>query len=372
LGQTGSEEEKRVMCQTPAQLNTDLKAATQAQVISLSGINPINCPTLAMTGSWTGGKLFFSDSPETPTSAGKLYFDTSVPATVGTDYHRIFLYHVNGKASGKMKFSAMIKNTGTASATLTVQKIGTSGPTTSFLYAGKLAYQRWLVSTAGTPRTVAPGAWIRVDTSFDALQASPGNLLHGIWDYKMDQPHEVLIVALNQNDDPISVGPGLPLLARDTHDRGTFPFCDKVYDTDSGVTFDTAGDIKSFPIGGGTSPDDFAVGMDTTDGTPMTLAGNFGVNYKIHVNTISTDGKNIGIMINPRGGQWGGAVWAMAGVFPSGKILIPPTTASTGDNTKGAVEGKYVPGAGLTIWAQFMPTGGSSFPVRCVLVPYTP
>jgi hypothetical protein len=188
----------------------------------------------------------------------------------------------------------------------------------------------------------------------------------------MTQPHEVLIVALNPTDDPIAVGPGLSLLARDTHQRGTFPSCDKVYDSAAGVVFDAAGEIKSFPVGSGTAPDDAAVGVDTTDGTPMTLAGNFGVNHRIHVETTSTDGRNVGILINPRAGQWGGAVWAMAGVFPSGKILIPPTTASTGDNTKGAVEGKYVPGTALNIWAQFMPTGGSSFPVRFVLVPYTP
>lgn len=360
------------MCQTPAQLDTDLTSATQAQVISLSGINPINCPTLSMTGSWTGGKLIFSDSPETPTTRGKLYFDTSLPATNGTNYHRVFLYHVNGKASGKMKFSVLIKNTGNATASLTVQKVGTAGPSTSYLYAGKLAYQRWLQSTAGTPRNVAPGAWIRLDTTFDALLANPNNLLHGIWDYSINQPHEILVVALDQNDDPITVGPTLSLLSRDVHQRGTFPYCDKIYDTDTGIVYDTADDIKSFPVGSNTGPDDSAIGVDATDGTPMTLAGNYGVNYRMHIQTSSTDGRNVGILINPRGGTWGGAVWCMAGVFPSGKILIPPTTTSTGDNTKGAVEGKYVPGTGLNIWAQFMPTGGAAFPVRWVFVPYTP
>lgn len=295
-----------------------------------------------------------------------------MPATSGTDYHRVFLYHVNGKSSGKMKFAVLIKNTGNATASLVVQKTGTAGPTTSYLYAGKLAYQRWLQSAAGSARNVAPGAWIRLDTTFDALQASPNYLLHGIWDYSIDQPHEVLVVALNQNDDPISVGPGLSLLARDMHQRGTFPYCDKVYDTDVGVTYDTVDDIVSFPIGSNAGADDSAVGVDATDGTPMLLAGNYGVNHRMHINTVSSDGRYVGVLVNPRGGPWGGAVWCMAGVFPSGKILLPPTTTSTGDNTKGVVEGKYAPGIGLSIWAQFMPTGGSALPVRWVLVPYTP
>ena len=361
------------MCQTPTQLDTDLKIATQTQIVSMSGINPTNCPTLEMTGSWAGGKMIFSDSPESPTSRGKLYYDVAVPATTGSDYHRVFLYHVNNKASGKMKFSVLIKNNTTASATLTLQKSGSAGPTTSYLYGGKLSYQRWLSSSAGSARTVASGAWIRLDTVFDALQASPNNLLHGIWDYSMTQPHQILVVALDANDDPITVGPGLSLLSRDTHQRGTFPFCDKVYDTAPSVVFETSGNIKSFPVGGGTAPDDHAVGVDATDGTAMTLSGNFGINHKMHLAMTSSDGKNIGILINPRGGQWGGAVWAMSGVFPSGKFLIPAGTASTGDNTKGAVEGKYAPGTGsLNVWAQFMPTGGSSLPVRFVLVPYTP
>lgn len=62
------------MCQTPAQLDTDLTSATQAQVISLSGINPINCPSLAMTGSWVGGKLIFFRLPRGAYDKGKAIF----------------------------------------------------------------------------------------------------------------------------------------------------------------------------------------------------------------------------------------------------------------------------------------------------------
>jgi len=359
------------MCLVPAQLDTDLTAAGQTNTISLSGINPVNCPEINMVETWAGGKLIFSDSPEKPTTRGKLYFDTALPATSGTDYHRVYLYHVNGKASGKMKFSVLIKNTSNVNAVLTVQKAGTAGPTTSYLYAGKLAYLRWLQSAAGAPRNVPAGAWIRLDTTFDVTQANPNNLLHGIWDYSMDQSHEILVVALDQNDDPISVGPTLSLLGRDVnHQRGTFPHCDKVYDTDTGVQYDTLDDIASFPLGGNTTDDTAAAGTDATDGTPMTLAGNYGVNYRIHLLTKSGDGRSLGVLVNPRGGAWGGATWVMPGITAGGKFLLPPTTGSNSDNTKGTILGKWNPGASLTIWAQFMPTGGSSFPVRFVFVPF--
>lgn len=355
-------------CPTPTQLQTDLNAAAQAAVISLSGVNPINCPEVSMSQTWASGKLIFSDSPETPTSRGRLYQDETLPATSGSDYNRVFLYHVNGYSSGKAKFTVLIKNRGTASATLTRQKTGTAGPTTSYAYAGKLGYQRWLNSTAATGVAVAAGSWTRLDATFDATQAAAGNLMHGIWDYSMTQPHTVLICALNATDDPVSVCPTLGLLARDTHQRGTFPYADKVYDT-SGYTIDTALGVQQFPVAGGTTYDGNATGEDKTDGSSMTLAGNYGINYRMHLSASYSDGKRIGILINPRAGGWGGAIWAMPGILAGGKFLIPDGSGITSDNTKGSVAGKYQSGH-TTPWFQFMPTGGSSFPVRFVAVPF--
>jgi hypothetical protein len=358
------------ICPTPTQLDIDLTAASQSSVISLSGINPINCPEVSMSETWTGGKLVFSDSPESPSVRAKLYEDGTLGATSGTDYNRVFLYHVNGKASGKMKFTVLVKNLGTTSATLTVQKTGTAGPSTSYLYTGKLGFSRWLTSVAGSGVNVGAGSTVRLDSTFDSLTANPSNLLHGIWDYSITQPHQVTICALNQNDNPLNVCPGLSVATKDSHQRGTFPNADKIYDTGSGVVIDTASDIQQFPVAGGTATDSNAVGTDVTDGSSQTLSGNYGILYRMHLSTSSTDSRNLGFLINPRAGQWGGALFTMAGITPGGKFLIPAGSGSTGDNTKGAVEGKYSPGTALTPWAQFMPTGGSSFPVRFVAVPY--
>jgi hypothetical protein len=357
-------------CPTPAQLTTDLDAASQAAVISLSGVNPLACPEVPMVQTWDGGKLIFSDSPEKPTLRGKLYEDATLGYTSGTVYNRVFAYHVNGYGgSTKMKFAILLKNTSGASGTLTLQRSGTAGPTTSYLYAGKLAFQRWLTSTAAAPVSVAAGQTVRLTTAIETL-ASPNNLMHGIYDYSFSQSHQLTVCALNQNDDPVSVCPGLAVLSRDTHQRGTFPYAEKIYDTASGVQIDTAGGVQQLPLAGNTPADSAAVGTDATDGSQQTLAGNYGVLYKLHLNTKATDGKKLGILINPRGGQWGGAQWAVAGITPGGKILIPDSSGSTGDNTKGAVSGKWSPGSSLTVWCQFMPTGGAAFPLRFVPVPY--
>jgi len=355
-------------CSTPSQLASDLTAANQDDVIGLSGVNPINCTEVDMTETWSGGKLVFSDSPESPSARGKLYEDSSLGATSGTDYNRVFLYHVNGKNSGKMKFTVLVKNLGNSSGTLTVQKVGTAGPTTSYLYAGKLGFQRWLTSTAGSGISVSAGSTVRLDSTFDSLQANPNNLLHGIWDYSMTQPHQITICALNQNDNPLNVCPGLSLLSRDTHQRGTFPYSDKVYDTS--LTVDTADGIQQFPLASGAANDSWAVGVDATDGSSQTLSGNYGVLYRMHLNVTSSDSKNFGFLLNPRGGQWGGAVWAAPGLTTGGKFLLPAGAGSTGLNTNGVVEGKYNPSSTGAPWVQFMPTGGSSLPLRFVMVPH--
>ena len=352
-------------CPTPAQLQTDLTAAAQAATLSLSGVNPVNCPEVSMSQTWAGGKLLFSDSPETPTVRGKLYQDETLLATSGTDYNRVFLYHVNGMSKNKMRFAVLVKNRGAATATLTRQKTGTAGPSTAYAYAGKLGYQRWLLSTAATPVSIPAGSWARMDVTFDSLQAAAGNLLHGIWDYSMTEPHTVLICAINATDDPVTVCPTLGILARDTHQRGTFPYADKVYDSS---TINTNQGIQQFPLAGGTANDNNAVGVDKTDGTPMTLAGNYGINYRMHLAADYSDGKKLGILINPRGGGWGGAIWAMPGLLVGGKFLIPDGSGTSSDNTKGSVAGKYQ--SGHAPWFQFMPTGGSSFPVRFVAVPF--
>lgn len=354
-------------CPTPAQLQTDINAAAQAAVISLAGVNPISCPEATMSQTWAGGKLIFSDSPETPTARGKLYYDEALPATNGTDYNRVFAYHVNGNSKA-MRIVVLIKNRGTASATLTVQKTGTAGPSTSYAYVGKLSYYRWLTSVAAAPRSVAAGAWAELDTTFNSWKPATNNLVHGIWDYSLDQPHTVLICAVNSTDNAISVCPTLSTLARDSHQRGTFPYSDKIYDTAS-YTIDTAQGIQQFPLAGNTTNDSNATGTDQTDGTSMTLAGNYGVNYRMHLASSYSDGKKLGFLINPRAGGWGGAIWAMPGVLAGGKFLIPDGSGTSSDNTKGSVAGKYQSGH-TAPWFQFMPTGGSSFPVRFVAVPY--
>ncbi len=354
---------------TPPQLVTDLAAAAQASVISLSGVNPINAPQIAMTATWGGGSLILSDSPESPTARGMMYKDAGLDAT-GVVPNRIFLYHLNNQPSGYLRFSVLLKNNGTSSGTLTVTKSGTAGPSNNFGYVGKLAFKRWLDSASGSGVSVAAGQTVRLDAAFDVLDVAKGYVVNGIWDYTFTQDHTVMICALNSNDNPSTVGPTLAVAARDTHKRGTFIYSDKTYDTSAGVVVDTADGIQQFPLGG--NSDTFVTGYDYAVAWPTaeTNSGNYGVLYRMHLATSSSDGRNFGLLINPRAGGWGGAIWLPPGLLAGGKFLVPGSTVMLSDATKAAVAGIYNTGAGATVWAQFMPTAASAFPVRFVAVPY--
>ncbi len=365
-------------CPVSGTLQSNISGASAGDVIVLDGIASVpGCPEVTMSQSWTGGALVFSDSPESPASTGKLYEDATLGGTSGGTYNRIFSYHVNNSGSTK-RFAVILKNRSAASCTLTVQKAGRAGPTTSFIYAGKLAYNRWDTSSAGSGVAVAAGAWAEIDATFDSTNVGNGQLLHGIWDYSFPCAHTIDVCMLSTTDSPTGVCPGKALLSRDGHVRGTFPNADKTYDTAVGVTILTSTGALQFPIAGGTTNDDFATGFDNAVNPPTaeTNSGNYGVLYKMHLTTSSDDGRAIGLCYNPRAGQWGGAEFVMVGNTPlsgANHVLVPPTTGTTGDSTKCGTWGRYGIAASPSttiVWGQFMPTGGSAFPVRVVTIPH--
>lgn len=355
-------------CPTPAQLDADLTAASQGSIID-AGVNPLNCPEVLMSQTWTGGKLVFSDSPESPTIKGKLYED-SFAATSGTTYNRLFVNHANGKSSGKMKLAILIKNTSASSGTLTIRQKGVAGPSTAYVTVGKLAFQRWLQSTAGSGVTVNAGATVKLDAGNFEQNMNPSQLMHGIYDISMTQTYKVTVCALDTNDNSLTVCPGLSVLSRDVHDRGTFDFADKIYDTSSGTDIDTLDGVQQLPSMANTTNDTDETGTDATDGSAATLHGNIGVLYRMHLLLNSSDGQNMGILVNPRGGYWGTALNVMPGLLTGGVFLCPASIEGISSNTLACVEGRYTPGGGLTVWVQAMMTSGSNAPLRWIFVPH--
>jgi len=355
---------------TPAALQTALNGVTNGQVVGLDGLSPLSCPALAVTNVFSGGALIFSDSPESPTNTGILYEDATLAATASGVPNRVFVYHVNNNTTGMMKFSVLIKNNGTAPATLTVAQAGAAGPSASYLYVGESAFQRWLTNTPGTTLTVAPGQTVRLDTNFDSVSVPEGDLMNGIWDYTINQPHTVVVCALNPGDDPVAVGPALPLLARDTHVRGTFAACNKTCASLPDAVINTTAGVQQFSIAG--TGDPTVTGYDNAVSPPTVVSdgGNYGVLYNFQLTTTASDVHALALLLNPRGGSWSGAVEDDPGILPGGDFLVPAGGTSISANTSAAVAGEYYPNKDLTVHFQFMPTGAAALPVTLLTVPY--
>jgi hypothetical protein len=356
---------------TPVRLQNVLATNTQGAVVRLRGIDLDFCPRISMAQTFNGGKLIFSDSPESPASAGILYRDTNLAATGHQGCNRIFVYHVNASPSGKMKFSVLIRNNGKSSAALSVRRTGISGPDANYMLVGETAIHRWLASSPSQSRVVAPGQTIQLDPNFDSIEAGHGDLMNGIWDYTFNQPHAIVICALAPPDAPISVGPSLRVLARDIHDRGTFAHCDKLYAPSDGAIIDTADGVREFPIGG--DGDIYVTGFDNAAVPPIAVTneGNYGVLYTIHLNTASKDSRALALLISPRGGAWCGAVNTAQGLLPGGAFIIPSNGKAISNPSRAAIAGEYSPDRQSDVWLQFMPAGASSFPVYVMTVPFS-
>src|SRR5438067_9754045 len=74
--------------EAPTGLQARLATAQPGDVLDISGVTPLQLPSLPVVRPWTGGTLVFSDSPEIASSPGILYADT-----LAAGFVRLMLYH---------------------------------------------------------------------------------------------------------------------------------------------------------------------------------------------------------------------------------------------------------------------------------------
>jgi len=341
-----------------------LKNAHQGDIVNFSNFDIAQCKALKTKQVFTGGKLIFSDSPEYAPTPGRTYEDSYVDATIFSP-NRIFAYHVNGKSSGLMKFSVLIQNLGIEDGYLQVVKSGIAGPSEAYINVGRYAFLNWMESTGNATVTVKPREFLVLDPKLEKINVAPNQLIHGLYDYFFSQPHRVIICALNIENSSISVCPNLPILKRSSSQtRGTFAYADVIM---TAQLINTRNGVQYFQLVGGKSGDLFIDGFDRTDGTSVTNNGNYGVVYYIHIPI--TEPSNVAFLFNPRGGTWGGAISAQAGIEKGGKFLLPGDQECAYPFVDAVVEGKYNVTSVSNIFIEFMPTGAAAFPLFFTIVP---
>ncbi len=304
--------------------------------------------------------LLFSDSPETVDGPGVLYRDVlSGPG-------RLYLYHTSGAEA--LRYAILARGQGAASVEIT--EAGVAGPSTDYVYTGRMAARRWLdAAILPTPRTVAvpDGQWVALDPALD-VRVAPDRLLHGLWDVEVAGTVELAFVAVRDDGtDPVAAIDTLAALPRDSHDRGTFVPSDRAVDL---PCLDPRLGSVRVRLADGTE-DPAVLGVDALGGgTPETLDGNYGVRYTLTSRVQSTDGRSIAVLLAPRGGPLAGAAQVGDGLF-RGSVFDFPTDADDVRPGDAVFLGAWDP-LHPDVSVTWTPAGGSTLPVDVLFVAYRP
>lgn len=350
---------------TPAAMDTVLQTIAQGDTTSMFGINGATLPQITVTNTDFNGPLIYSDDPEYALANGIMY-----TANVAAGTTRIYVYHVNS-AGGTKKITVVGQNIGYTTATVTNLRRAT-GFGTAYAYIGKQAVADFLQSTSAlTPVTVSTNTLFVLDWVLDNTGVTSNQLAHGIIDVYSSQSIRYSICMLNRSSTTLTTFSSLTNLAQDGYNRrGTFPAMNRTKNLSSVIN--TASGMQRISII--RSPtDNQIVGTDAMTFSIRTNAGNYGLLYNINIPLRSSDGKDMAIMVNPRGGDFGGAFQISPGITPGG-VFFAPSAGSIGNSSldTAAILGKYaLTVSTTTAKLQFITPGGSSLPIELIFAPYT-
>jgi hypothetical protein len=363
----------RAFFDTPAELDSELQNATVGAIVDL-GFSSLTQDLILNQGPGqlqvVPGNLIYSDDPETPTDFGILYRD-ALPA----GNSRIYLYHVNGTPHNA-KITAVLQNNTSTSATIEFTHKALPPPSSSYAIIGKEAVRQFYEnSSLSASFTLAPGSAAVIDPELDATILAYDELVNAIYEFICDQPITVTILIIQATSDTLTTFASLTnFVANDGHYRqGTFPNYGK--ENAAYYVYNTADGIKRIRIADDIylANDPFLIGTDAETGDTRKLKGNYGVTYSIWLNVTSSDGRRLAVLLNPRGGAYGGYVrTTLPTAVPVGELVPNPTTRVS-YNWQGAVCAKFAAAASTeTLLVEIIPAGASALPIELLLVPFSP
>ncbi|AFZ66566.1 hypothetical protein [Deinococcus peraridilitoris] len=286
--------------------------------------------------------LLFSDSPEKPTSAGVLYRDSVVGRA------RLLAYHVNGLASAARVY-VVIRNLEGRAVRVRTLRFGETAPSRVEGTLGQVALMDFFTSQEGAAQLLPAG---QLAVLYASPRLTPGSGVSLLQDVESDGRIEVSFVILPEGvaSTPEALASLVALPLDGVHQRGTFPGAVRRLQVALGAL------PARLNIGDG-QHDQAIPGVDALTGTPMRLAGNYGVLYEVEV----TGAANTVMALSPRGGGYRGALQLFDG--PASALMRVPRS---GVLTK--------PDVPLLLWRtqterlnfSFVPANGSNLPVSLV------
>jgi hypothetical protein len=231
---------------------------------------------------------------------------------------------------------------------------------------------------------ISPGGRVVLDPAMDKSIVKKDILVHGLYEFEIDQPARVTVFEREPGQNSLSVIdvlPKLPHILPGKHEsgagRGTFSVSD--YD----VTLDKPLDVSTGPqvltIADG-KLDPWVQGRDGITGMhgeQNQNKGNYGILYKIHLKLADTHGQAVAaVLMNSRGtGQFCKYTEGAAWVKGIGALALPTKQARIAGPPEAVIVQKYEPvksGQTREIEIEWSPPGASCLPTPIVFLAYEP
>ncbi len=363
------------------ELNRRLLTTQQGNIVELPGLLTEKLPQQEYRKIvMPGPQYLISDDPEYIRIPEAIAFREAVePGTV-----RLYVYNVNGvkePAKIETKIVAVIKNTGKTAMHLRMLKFSSQKPSGNYFQIGKQGLADYFASTAQSViRTIKPGEVVAIDPQHEKNIVKYDELVHGIYEFVIDQPGEISIV---QTDPKTATAKAmeriktvLPSKSKSGAGRGIFGVSN--YQVYTNATLDTKDGISQIIVADG-KQDPWVLGKESTTGAVATLAGNYGVLYNIDMKWKSSDGKALALVTwNARSdnNQWcGGMANTMVvsgGKFKEGIIQLPSNQLITRKAPEAILVQVFMPsgnGEEQTIKLTYSPPGASCLPTPLIFIP---
>lgn len=248
-----------------------------------------------------GGPLILSDSPETYEEDGAFYRDQ-----VKGEF-RVFWHH-QYSGTGYSHVGVAVTNESDEAVELYVKGAGNAVN----IYPD-VAGEKAMISFMNTEKqrkhlkTLSPGESYVSDIEVPATYTNSGIAQYQAYTKRGKRPAKVTITTFSYKQNRPAHPETLPILAKDSHERGTFPHFDRIgtisYPLSLGNAYIA---ISSSPSGqwSDSLPGEYEEGIDATTGQKVMNNGNYGVFYRLQL-AMMNDLKQprlVSIYDNPAGG----------------------------------------------------------------------
>lgn len=295
---------------------------------------------------------------------------------------RLYVYNVNGvKDPEKMdrKISAVIKNTGTSTLNLKMLKYSSQAPSTDYFKVGKQGLADYFASN-GSKKVVkiAPGKTIAIDQKHEKSVVKYDELVHGFYEFLVDQPAEIAVVQTAPNVSSAKAYNDIKKVIPTNHKnagRGLFGISNyKVFNND---VIDTKDGVTQLVVADGVK-DPWILGIEGESGKVSKLAGNYGVMYDVELKWKSTDGKGLALVTwNSRtDNKWcsgmAASMQVSGGKFQEGIIQLPSDKLTTRGAPEAILIQVFKPeeiGKEQTLKLTYSPPGASCLPTPLIFIP---